>query len=222
MNSVMKINADRLMSSQEIAELTGKRHDHVIRDIRTMVDALQKDAPVLGHKEYQDVRGYTSGFALDRDLTLTLITGYDPVARLKVIRRWQALEVPQTYAQALRAHADAVEKAEVLKAQIEEQAPMVMLAEAVMASDEEMSITAAAKHFGWGRKKFFELLQAAKAIIKRTYYDGRAEFWEAKQTMIDNGYMTVRQVPDANGVYRPQTFITGRGLQWCNALVKTA
>lgn len=91
--------AVRMMSSQEIASLTGKRHDHVIRDIRGMVAQLQ-DAPDLGdapdlihqYREEKDARGYTSMFHLDRELTDTLLTGYSVVARRNVVRRWHQLE----------------------------------------------------------------------------------------------------------------------------------
>lgn len=87
------------MSSREIAELTGKRHDHVIRDIRAMLDAL-KDAPNLGDasvwedvREDKDARGYTSAFHLNRELTDTLLTGYSIPLRRRVIARWHELEV---------------------------------------------------------------------------------------------------------------------------------
>ncbi|MCF3953096.1 Rha family transcriptional regulator, partial [Pseudomonas aeruginosa] len=73
------------MSSREITELTGKQHKHVIRDIREMLDALEKDGPVLGHvREDKDSRGYTENFHLDRELTETLVTGYSIPLRHKV------------------------------------------------------------------------------------------------------------------------------------------
>lgn len=47
------------MSSTDIANLTGKRHDHVLRDIRKMLAALG-DSPNLGDvEEVTDARGYT-------------------------------------------------------------------------------------------------------------------------------------------------------------------
>lgn len=82
------------MSSREIAELTGKRHDNVIRDIREMLDALEKDASDLRDQfaEKKDRRGYTSSFHLDRELTETLITGYSIPLRHRVIKRLHELE----------------------------------------------------------------------------------------------------------------------------------
>ena len=46
-------------------------------------------------------------YAIKRDTCITLLTGYDSVSRMKVIKRWQELEsaqkpaIPQTYAAAL-------------------------------------------------------------------------------------------------------------------------
>jgi phage regulator Rha-like protein len=81
------------MTSREIAELTGKDHKNVIRDIRTMLDELEKDGSNLSHpQEDKDSRGYTTCFHLNRELTETLLTGYSASARLKVIRRWHDLE----------------------------------------------------------------------------------------------------------------------------------
>lgn len=86
-------DAPLTMSSLEISELTGKQHKHVIRDIRTMLDELEKDGPVLGHvREDKDARGYTAMFHLDRELTDTLLTGYSIPLRRKVVARWHELE----------------------------------------------------------------------------------------------------------------------------------
>lgn len=48
MNSIIPFGSNpSTMSSREVAELTGKRHDHVLRDIRTMIERLST-TPDLG------------------------------------------------------------------------------------------------------------------------------------------------------------------------------
>ena len=86
-----------MMSTKEIAGLTGKEHFHVMRDARDMINELLQynDHPVLDDKQYQilkDGRGYNSEILLDKELTETLITGYSVVLRHKVIRRLHELE----------------------------------------------------------------------------------------------------------------------------------
>lgn len=83
------------MSSREIAELLGKELSHVNRDIRRMLSHLQDD-PELDHvREEQDGRGYTTAFHIGRELTFTLLTGYNVWLRRRVIARWQELEAQQ-------------------------------------------------------------------------------------------------------------------------------
>ena len=89
-------SAVRTMSSREIAELTGKAHSHVMRDIRTMMAALEQSPDldsVCKSTTYTGSNGQSyDQYELDKDTCLTLLLGYDPVARMKVVKRWQALE----------------------------------------------------------------------------------------------------------------------------------
>ncbi|WP_410932201.1 Rha family transcriptional regulator [Pseudomonas sp. SIMBA_067] len=82
---------DRLLitSSREIAKLTGKRHDHVMTDIKRMLRDIERHAPdFLG--TYQTDRGNTYRcFDLPRRETDVLLTGYNMVLRAKVIDRWR-------------------------------------------------------------------------------------------------------------------------------------
>lgn len=80
------------MSSKEIAELTGKEHRNVLRDIRNMLDDLDKD-PLSFEQMSSDSYGRPLTVAvLPKDLTLTLVTGSSTVLRNRIINRWQELE----------------------------------------------------------------------------------------------------------------------------------
>lgn len=83
------------MSSREVAELTGKRHADVMRDIRSMQATLTnadlrscaESATYIG----ADMRAYEM-YEMDKETTMCLMAGYDAVARMKIIQRWQQLE----------------------------------------------------------------------------------------------------------------------------------
>lgn len=80
------------MSSREIAELTGKQHSHVLRDIRTMLDELKLDPSKFG-SVYLDAKGEKrSACCLPKDLTITLVSGYSVVMRHRIVTRWMELE----------------------------------------------------------------------------------------------------------------------------------
>lgn len=83
-------------SSNDIAELTGKRHADVMRDIRAMIERLSADADLRWHCQpasYSDSQGKTrEQYRLDKNTTIALIAGYDPIIRMRIINRWQEKE----------------------------------------------------------------------------------------------------------------------------------
>lgn len=86
------------MSSREIAELTGKEHFIVMRDIRSMLIELYGEGG-----EYKFVCSYLSEqnkrlpeYHLPKRETLVLISGYNTQFRAKIIDRWQELEAKAT------------------------------------------------------------------------------------------------------------------------------
>jgi hypothetical protein len=89
------------MSSTEIAKLTGKQKSNIHRDIKDqLLIGLYglKDDSNLNHVKIQgitiilDNRGYWKEVLLDREHTLTLVTGYDVKARHAINKRWLKLE----------------------------------------------------------------------------------------------------------------------------------
>ena len=83
------------MTSLEISELTGKRHDNVMADIRKMLAELHGDGGVLifqdTHTNTQNGQSY-SIFKLPKRESLILVSGYSVTMRAKIIDRWDALE----------------------------------------------------------------------------------------------------------------------------------
>lgn len=108
MNQLIAMNNEVTMSSREIAELVGKEHKHVMRDLRVLSEQLGDmfEGVVQVWTHPQNKQQYEE-YAIKRDTCITLLTGYDSVSRMKVIKRWQELEsaqkpaIPQTYAAAL-------------------------------------------------------------------------------------------------------------------------
>lgn len=108
MNQLIAMNNEVTMSSREIAELVGKEHKHVMRDLRVLSEQLgDMFEGVVQIWTHPQNRQQYEEYAIKRDTCITLLTGYDSVSRMKVIKRWQELEsaqkpaIPQTYAAAL-------------------------------------------------------------------------------------------------------------------------
>ncbi|GIZ15753.1 Rha family transcriptional regulator [Capnocytophaga catalasegens] len=89
---------EQTMSSWEIAQLTGKRHQHVIRDIENLNVGYEKlQLPKIGFmfifKELNNGGGKKIRTAqLTKMQTFDLLTGYNTELRIKVNRRWAELE----------------------------------------------------------------------------------------------------------------------------------
>lgn len=104
------------MSSREIAELTGKEHYNVLRDISRMLSEL-KVPPLSFEGSYRAADNTMRPcFNLPKRETLILVSGYSVELRARIIDRWQELEavqapaIPQSFAEALRLAADMAEQ----------------------------------------------------------------------------------------------------------------
>lgn len=114
------------MTSLEIAELTGKRHDNVMADIRKMLVELYAEGGVLKFQDTQ--RNPQNGqeypvFRLPRREVEILVTGYSITLRAKVIDRLRELEAPRslTAAEQLLAHVQITVELERRQQQTEQQ-----------------------------------------------------------------------------------------------------
>ncbi|MCF3934312.1 Rha family transcriptional regulator [Acuticoccus sp. M5D2P5] len=88
------IKSSVTMSSLEIAEQTGKRHDNVMRDIRSILVELHGEADALTFEGiYLDAYGREKPcYQLPERELMILLTGYSIPLRAKVIDRWKELE----------------------------------------------------------------------------------------------------------------------------------
>lgn len=112
----------RTMSSREIAELTGKRHPDVKRDIQSMAKDLQEDVSSFARIYLDGMNRQQTEYLLDREHTDCLLTGYSAAMRMAVIKRWRELE-----AQAAPAAPSDLSKLEILQMALESEKARVLL-----------------------------------------------------------------------------------------------
>ncbi|MGZ5050460.1 MAG: Rha family transcriptional regulator [Methylobacter sp.] len=92
MNS-LSLNQTATMSSLEIAELTGKPHDNVLKDIRKVLAEVEIDAVKFYGVYLGGNNQERPCFNLPRRECDLVIAGYSAKYRLAIIDRWQELEL---------------------------------------------------------------------------------------------------------------------------------
>ena len=132
--TVIESNNVLTMSSLEIAELTGKRHDNVVRDIKAMFEQLGDREGILKSEDTylnpQNGQKYKC-YSLPKEETICLIAGYNAQVRMRIIKRWQELEekqtpaTPKTYIEALEKLLDSEKEKLVLKEELKAAEPKV-------------------------------------------------------------------------------------------------
>lgn len=128
------------MSSLEIAELTGKRHDAILRDIRNLLKqgVSAHNFVETSYKQPQPRGGYKElpCFELTKKGCLILASGYDAILREKIIDRWESLEMekrkpqtPKNYLEALKALVSSEEEKERLALEVQQKQITIELQE---------------------------------------------------------------------------------------------
>lgn len=163
------------MSSVEIAERTGRRHQDVLRDIRNMLEQLgQPFAQFCAKAPSQGGRPLTVANLPKRE-SLILVSGYSVELRARIIDRWEELERrerpalpdlnnPATLRLLL---ADYANDKIALEEQVAELAPKADALDRIATADGSMCITDAAKTLQVQPKAAFQFLRAHRWIYSR-------------------------------------------------------
>ena len=101
MTQVININKVQTMTSLEIAELTGKQHKNLMRDIRNMEPAWVKVQGLKFELMFREVKIGNGAVRRDPYYQLTkteclyIATKFNDEARAKLVLRWQELELQE-------------------------------------------------------------------------------------------------------------------------------
>lgn len=202
------------MSSLEIAELCEKEHKNVIRDIRAMLEVLAEDGSDLSHvHEEKDTRGYTKEFLLPKDLTLTLVAGYNIQLRHRIVKRLEELEVQAR--DPMRALNDPAMMRGLLLTYSEkliELQPKADALDRIATADGSLCVTDAAKALQVRPKDLFGKLQTEHWIYRRTGGKGYLGYQAKVQSgLVEHKVDTIIK-PDGSEIIREQVRITPKGL----------
>lgn len=175
------------MSSLEIAELTGKSHGHVMRDIRNMLTELNNSTQSNFGSSYRDSTGRTLPcYDLPKRECLILVSGYSVTLRARIVDRWQELEERvATYQKAM----NTFDEAEILR----RIGGVVKAVTGRQIADLRDGMEAALETIG----RLAQELRAAKSAATPTFDLA--------------GTVTSRDVMDMAGI-RPETRVRGTGL----------
>ena len=214
MLSIIQENQPLTMSSREIADITGKSHSKVMRDIRDMVASLEhnpdldyvcEDSHYVSESSNQKYPCYN----LDRDTTECLLTGYSVVLRMKVIKRWKALEnqkqpqIPTNFSEALQLAADQA-------TQLELAAPKVQFVDKLVDKTNLMNATAIAQKHDKSAIWLNKLLTAHDV-----YNKGIKRGKVFRQWFIDKGFGELKQTEQGYS----QPMFTNAGEIWINEML---
>ena len=216
------------MSSIEIAELTGKEHKNVMRDIRTL---LEQGVQELNFEPSFIIRDLPNGgskqdpcFNLTKKGCLILASGYDAKLREKIISWWEELEiekrnggfkVPSSFAEALRLAAVQMEQIEQQQKQLEADKPKVLFAEAVSTSQRSCLVSELAKIISQngvaiGQNRLFVWMR------KNGYLCNKGQYYnQPTQKAMELGLFEIKKTtitkPDGDVIVTTTSKVTGKG-----------
>lgn len=224
-------NPEPTMSSREIADLTGKRHDNVKRDVKSMLSELKEDTLKFEGTYLDAANRLQTEYLLDRELTETLLTGYSAVLRRKVVARWRELEQvtaepaqdmhaalndPSVLRGTLLTYTEKVIKLEgAVKTLTEERdaaAPKLAQLDRIARSDGSLCIRDSAKSLQIQEKKLKQLLIQEKWAYRRPTGSGLLAYSDKIQAGLMEHKVSIGEKSDGSEWTGTQARITPKGL----------
>ena len=215
---LMQANNDKRMSSREMADLCGKRHDNTLLVIKDLAArGLLKNSIPLQYTHEQNGQQYTHFLSDQRD-SLVIVARLSPEFTAAVIDRWQELEaqanapvIPQTLSEALRLAAD---QADVIDSQNKRLAlaePKAAALDIIDGASGRFNVRETAKTLCIPQNKFIDW-----AIAHDWLYRDNAAKLQMVSKRMKQGFMTQRSVTyrDSNGAIQAtmQPLFTPKGL----------
>lgn len=213
------------MTSRQIAELTGKRHDHVMRDIKNMLEVLEKDVPSFGGIYLDSYGREKPCYELDEEHTLCLTSGYSVTQRMAIIREWKALK-EQTAVVALPNFNNPVEAARAWANEVEAKQEAQLLLEQAKPSVEFVDNYVEASEL-LGFRQVSKLTGVKEPALRKFLVDSRIMYklngdWTAYQEHINSGmFETKVGVTTGRRSYVNCKFTT-QGLTWITRKLQDA
>lgn len=220
----------KTMSSVEIADLTGKRHDHVMRDIKVMMDDLGLAAPSFGGSYVGGNGKSLPCFDLPRRECLILVSGYSVELRARIIDRWEDLERKNAAPAALPDLSDpkvllgllsdyANDKI-ALEGRLAEMAPQVAALDRLARAEGSLCITDAAKALQMRPKDLFSYLSSHGWIYRRPNTSGYLGYQSKVTTGVLEHKVTTVLRADGSEKVNEQVRVTPKGLTRLATLIK--
>lgn len=157
------------MTSLEIAELIGKRHADVMRDIRDEISKLGDEIAerIFALSEYKDITGRKLPmYNCTSDGVMQLAARYDAMVRYKLIQKAKELQsgfkAPQTYAEALEIAAQQAKLIENQEKKIKTLQPKADYYDNVLVPDHVFAVAHIAKDLGISSTKLNKTLEKLK------------------------------------------------------------
>lgn len=210
-----------------VPEKYRNRHSEFIRENSdSIMKSLFGDGADRRHQDDRgfawdrDSRGYVSEFRLDKEHSLTLVSGYNVKLRKRIIDRWMELErrneplaLPQTLPEALRLAADLAEQNNHLQGVVNEQAPKVLALERIADASGSMCLTDAAKHLGVQRCQLISWMHENRWIYRRDA-SSRWMAFQPRQAagLLDHKVTVIGTEDDGAKRLASQVRVTAKGL----------